>query len=172
LIHPLRFLGVSIPLFLAWTWWLRESYLRAIAELFAFSARLFGRGVYVVDVRAGDVRFEYGDIGWSDSFGLTGINIVALVGLVLATGGVTLRRRARMLTVGLALLVATQVLGLWTDIAHVHLHARALGFANALRAFMTGFGTFFFPILIWLWLVRDRLPFATRAAPQARAVAP
>jgi hypothetical protein len=92
---------------------------------------------------------------------LTGINVVALVGLVLATGGVDARRRARMLGVGLLLLLATQVLGLWTDIVHVHLHTTARGLADALRAFMTGFGTFFFPVAIWLWLVRDRLPFGS-----------
>jgi len=164
LVRPLRFFAITVPLFLAWQWWLRDPYAGAVAQLFAASARLLGQDVVVADVSGGDIRFETARIGWVDSFGLTGINIVPFVGLVAATGGVTGARRLRMLAAGCALLIATQVLGLWTDIAHMHWHVRWPAFANGLRAFMTGFGTFFFPLFIWLWLVRDRLPLRTRPA--------
>jgi len=156
----LRFFGYSIPLFLAWEYVLREPYLRFLAEVFAASARLVGRGVHVVDVRAGEILLAYNGVLWGDHFGLTGINVVALAALVLATPFPSRRRRLRSLGIALVALFLTQVLGLWTDIVHVHLHDNPgwVDFANGLRAFMTGFGTFLFPLLIWVVLVRDRLP--------------
>lgn len=170
LVKPLEFLGFSVPLFLLWEYVLRQPYLVVLGQVFAASARLFGRGVHVDRVANGEIHLSYMDLSWVDQFGLTGINVVALSALVLATQ-VAWRRRLRMLGIGIALLFATQILGLWTDIVHAHLHTRpgALGFANGLRAFMTGFGTFLFPVLIWLWLVWDRLPLgdAAAAAPQA-----
>jgi len=169
LVRPLRFVGYSVPLFLLWEYALRQPYLRGLAELFAATARLVGRQVEVRSVHEGTMRFAYAGLEWGDQFGMTGINMVALVALVLATGGVSWRRRLRMLGLGLLALVGTQVLGLWSDIVHVHLHTHPVGlvFANGLRAFLTGFGTFLFPIVIWLVLVRDRLPFLR--SPAARA---
>jgi hypothetical protein len=160
LISPLRFLAVSVPLFLVWEYFLRQPYLYGLAYLFAGTARLFGRRVHVMGVEGGEISFVYAGNAWVDQFGLTGINLVALVALVLATRDLVWRRRARMLGIAVACLVGTQVLGLWSDIVHVHLHTRpgALPFANGLRAFLTGFGTFLFPLLIWLVLIRDRLP--------------
>lgn len=160
LIRPLRFIAVSVPLFALWEYLLRDPYLRGLAHLFAGSARLFRLGVEVLEVREGEIHLAYHDVAWSDQFGLTGINVVAFVSLVLATGGVDWRRRLRMLGIGLAALVLTQVLGLWSDIVHVHLHANpaTANFANGLREFLTGFGTFLFPLVIWFVLVRDRLP--------------
>ncbi len=167
LVRPLRFVAVSVPLFLAWEWLLRTPYLTLLAHTFALMARLCGIKVHVVEVQGGNIRFAYGDVVWVDEFGLTGVNVVAFVALVLATGPVSWPRRGRMLALGAGLLFATQILGLWTDIVHVHLHDRAqtAAFANGLRAFMTGFGTFFFPLFIWLWLVRDHLPFARAPEP-------
>ena len=168
LIRPLRFLLFSVPLFLLWEFAARQPYLSLLAAVFAFSARIFGQDVHVAGVADGNIRLEYGDIGWVDQFGLTGLNVVALSALVLATGPVTWGRRLRMLGAGAGLLFLTQIAGLWTDLVHVHLHANPSGaaFANALRNFMTSFGTFFFPLLIWLWLVRDHLPLgAARPAP-------
>lgn len=163
----LRFVAFSIPLFLAWEFALRRPYLRFLGEVFAASARLVGRGVHVVDVRAGEIRLAYDGVVWGDHFGLTGINVVALTALVLATPFPTWRRRLRSLGVALAALLVTQVLGLWTDIVHVHLHDDPawVDFANGLRAFMTGFGTFLFPLLIWVVLVRERLPLAGSGRP-------
>lgn len=160
LVRPLRFLAVSVPLFLVWEYLLRQPYLVGLAHLFAQSARLFRLEVLVLKVTQGEIHLAYHGFAWVDHFGLTGINVIAFVSLVLATGGVNWRRRLRMLGLGLAALVVTQVLGLWSDIVHVHLHGNpaTAGFANGLRAFMTGFGTFLFPLLIWLVLVRDRLP--------------
>jgi hypothetical protein len=160
LVRPLRFLAVSVPLFLAWEYLLRQPYLVGLAHLFAATARLFRLEVLVLSVARGEIHLAYHGFAWVDHFGLTGINVVALVSLVLATGGIGMRRRLRMLGIGFVALVATQVLGLWTDIVHVHLHANPVtaDFANGLRAFMTGFGTFLFPLVIWLVLVRDRLP--------------
>ena len=166
-----RFLAVSIPLFLLWEYVLRQPYLTGLAWLFAGTARLFGLRVHVMEVQAGSIKFVYAATVWSDAFGMTGINLVALLALILATGGLAWRRRLRMLGLGLALLVLTQVLGLWTDIVHVHLHERPVAgqFATALRAFMTGFGTFLFPWIIWLVLARDVLPMPRGAAPSSRA---
>jgi hypothetical protein len=163
----LRFFAFSIPLFLAWEYILRQPYLRLLGESFAASARLVGRDVHVVDVRTGEIRLSYGGIVWGDHFGLTGINVVALAALVLATPFPSWRRRLRLLVFALAALFVTQVLGLWTDIVHVHLHDNAtwVDFADGLRAFMTGFGTFLFPLLIWVVLVRDRLPLANGRRP-------
>jgi hypothetical protein len=163
----LRFFAYSVPLFLAWEYALRQPYLRFLAEVFAASARLFGLGVHVVDVRAGEIRLAYNGFVWGDRFGLTGINVVALAALVLATSFPTWRRRLLRLAAALAALGVTQVLGLWTDIVHVHLHDDPgwVDFANGLRAFMTGFGTFLFPLLIWVVLVRDRLPLAAGGRP-------
>lgn len=160
LVRPLRFLLYSVPLFLVWEYAARQPYLSLLGAVFAFSARIFGQDVHVAEVANGNIRLEYGDIGWVDQFGITGINVVALSALVLATGPVTWSRRVRMLGVGAGLLFLTQVAGLWTDLVHLHLHTNPAGaaFANGLRNFMTSFGTFFFPLLIWLWLVRDHLP--------------
>jgi hypothetical protein len=170
LVKPLSFVAISIPLFLGWEYALRQPYLTFLAHAFAASARLCGRDVRVEGVGNGEIRLAYHGFAWVDQFGLTGINVVALAALVLATS-VAWRRRLRMLAIGLAALFVTQVLGLWTDIVHVHLHTNPAlaGFANALRAFMTGFGTFLFPLLIWLILVRDRLPLGT--VPQGAKVA-
>lgn len=170
LVQPLRFVAFSVPLFLAWEWLLRTPYLTLLAHSFTLMARACAVKVHVVEVSGGNIRFAYGDVVWVDEFGLTGVNVVAFLALVLATVPVSWRRRGRMLAAGTGLLFATQILGLWTDIVHVHLHARpsTAAFANGLRAFMTGFGTFFFPLFIWLWLVRDHLPFSrTAEAPRA-----
>lgn len=167
----LRFLAWSVPLFLAWEYSLREPYLTALAHLFAGSARLLGLDVEVLGVTAGNVRLRYAGVSWIDEFGMTGINVVALAALLLATGGASWRRRLRLLGTGVTALVAMQVLGLWSDIVHVHLHANPAGraFADGLRAFMTGFGTFLFPLAIWLVLARDLLPRpGRRTAPPTR----
>jgi hypothetical protein len=172
LVKPLEFVGFSVPLFLLWEYVLRQPYLVVLAQVFAASARLFGRGVHVDRVAHGEIHLSYLDLSWVDQFGLTGINVVALSALILATR-VAWKKRLRMLGIGIGLLFATQVLGLWTDIVHAHLHTRpgAVGFANALRAFMTGFGTFLFPVLIWLWLVWERLPLGETPAHPAPAAA-
>lgn len=160
LVRPLRFVLFSVPLFLLWEFVLRQPYLAFLAGVFAFSARVCGQDVHVAGVSEGNIRFELGDVGWVDQFALTGVNSVALAALILSTGPVTWPRRLRMLGAGLGVLFLTQVAGLWTDIVHLHLHAHpgAAAFANGLRNFMTSFGTFFFPVVIWLWLVRDHLP--------------
>ena len=156
----LRFLAFSLPLCLAWEFFLRDPYVGAIAQLFAASARLVGRDVQVLGVQGADVHLAYAGSSWTDRFGLTGIDVVALVGLLLATGPVRWVRRLSLLGTGVAALVVTQVLGLWSDIVHVHLHTHPAGlrFANGLRNFMLGFGTFLFPLLIWLVLARDLPP--------------
>jgi len=173
LVRPLEFFGFSVPLFLAWEYLLRQPYLTALGQVFAASARLFGRDVHVDRVAHGEIHLSYMDLSWVDQFGLTGINVVALAALILATR-VAWRRRLRMLGIGVALLFATQVLGLWTDIVHAHLHTNphTLGFANGLRAFMTGFGTFLFPVLIWLFLVVDHLPLGGSAPAPKREPRP
>ncbi len=160
LVRPLRFLAVSVPLFALWEYLLRDPYLFGLAHLFAGTANLFRLGVEVTKVSQGEIHLAYREVAWADEFGMTGINVVAFVSLVLATGGATWRRRLRMLGIGLPALVLTQVLGLWSDIVHVHLHGNpgTAALATGLREFMTGFGTFLFPLAIWLVLVRDRLP--------------
>jgi hypothetical protein len=156
----LRFFAFSVPLFLLWQLWLRDPYLAFLARVFVTTARLFRLDVQVVQVSRGEIRLAYHDYEWGDDFGMTGINTVALAALVLATGFLGWRKRLQLLPVALVLLIASQVLGLWTDIVHVHLHENPsmVGFANGLREFMTGFGTFLFPVLIWLALVRRHLP--------------
>ena len=118
LLKPPRLL-LSIPLFLLWEWGLRQPYLVALAYVFAATARLAGRDVEVVQVVDGEIHLAYAGVAWTDEFGLTGINVVALVTLVAATGPVSWRRRLRMLGLGVAVLVATQVLGLWSDIVKI-----------------------------------------------------
>jgi hypothetical protein len=156
----LRFVLLSIPLFLLWALALRDPYLSFLARIFAFSARVFGLGVEVVGVGGGEIELAYHGASWRDQFGMTGINVVALAALVLATGFVPWRRRLQLLGIALGILFATQVLGLWTDLVDVHLHTnpRTVPFSRGLREFMTGFGTFLFPVLIWLVLVRRYLP--------------
>jgi hypothetical protein len=162
LVRARWFFAVSVP----WEYALRDLYLRFVAGLFAASARLFGRAVVVNGVRNGDIDLSYAGFSWVDRFGMTSINVVTLVALVIATGPVTWKRRAWMVFAGLGLLLFLQIFGLWTDIAHVHLHTRPrfAGFANGLRGFMTGYGTFFFPLVLWLVLVRDHLPLPGRGA--------
>jgi len=152
-----RFALASIPLFVMWELWLREPYLAALARVFAATARVAGFDLRVITTGAVELHFELGDVGWSNRFGMTAVNTVALAGLLIATGGVSWWRRARMLLVGLGLLSLTHVLGLWTDILHVHLHTRAVALADGVRALATGFGTFLFPLLIWGFLLRDRV---------------
>jgi len=152
-----RFALASIPLFAVWELWGRAPYLNALARLFAVTARLAGFDLQVTSTSAEELHFALGDIGWSNRFGMTAVNTIALAGLLLATGGVSWRRRARMLVLGLGLLGLTHVIGLWTDILHVHLHTRARALADGVRALATGFGTFLFPLLIWAYLLRDRI---------------
>jgi hypothetical protein len=169
LIRPLSFVAISVPLFLAWHAGVRDVYATAMAHVFAVSARVCGEPVQVAGVHRGDIRFERGDIGWVDSFGLTALGSIAFAGLAGATAGVTRRQRWRMLGMGLAALAVVHWAGLWTDLVHLHWHARAPALANGLRGFVTGFGTFFFPLAIWLWMVRARLPLGrgVKTAPAA-----
>lgn len=173
LVRPLSFFLVSVPLLVLWQAWLRDAYTSFVAAVFAVTVRLSGREIDVLSVRGGDIRFETADTGWIDSFGLTGVNVVAFVALAWATAGVSRSRRLRMVAIGVGLLFVTHVLGLWTDIVHAAWHMRAPALANGLRGFMTGFGTFFFPLALWLWMVRDRLPLSVRRsddrAPAARS---
>ncbi len=163
LVRPLRFLASSIPLYVLWQYVLREPYLWGLAHVFAASAALFGLAVEVQQVQGTEVRFAYRGVDWSDQVGLAGLNLVGFVALVLSTTGVGATRRLRMLGLGLSALVATHLLGLWSDLVHFHLHGdpATAGFANGLREFVTGFGTFLFPLLVWLVMVRERLPFRT-----------
>ena len=156
----LGFVLFSLPLFLLWATLLRDPYLGLLAHVFAASARLFGLGVEVLTVGGGEIVLAYHGASWRDQFGMTGINVVALAALVLATGFVPWRRRLRLLGIALVILFVTQVLGLWTDLVDVHLHMnpRTVSWSRGLREFMTGFGTFLFPVLIWLVLLRRHLP--------------
>jgi len=156
----LRFVLFSVPLFLLWALVARDPYLGLLARVFAFSARVFGLGVEVLGVGGGEIELAYHGASWRDQFGMTGINVVALAALVLATGFVPWRRRLRLLGIALGILFVTQVLGLWTDLVDVHLHTnpKTVSFSRGLREFMTGFGTFLFPVLIWLGLFGRHLP--------------
>ena len=160
LIRPLRFLAISLPLFLLWEYLLREPWMRTVAETFAFSARIFGQDIRLMELDGGHLLFSYGTAGWKNEFGLTSINVVPYIALVLATARISARRHLKMLAVGVPLLVLTQILGLWCDALSFQLRhdAAALRFANGLRELMTGFGTFLFPLLIWLVQIRDLLP--------------
>ena len=160
LIRPLRFLAVSVPLFLLWYYALRSIWMQFVAEVFAFSARLFGQAIYLVQIDRGHLMFSYGNAGWENEFGLTSINIVPYIALVLATANLGGKRYAKMLMVGVPILMFTQVLGLWCDVLCflVRHDPSALRFANGVRELFTGFGTFLFPLLIWLVQIRDRLP--------------
>jgi len=166
LVRPWHFIAFSIPLFLLWEFAARQPWLTGVAHLFAASGRIVAVRVDVLEVADGRIRLGYNGVEWIDAFGLTGINIVAYAALVLATATVRPARRARMLVAGGLVILATQVLGLWSDIAHVHLASSpaGLGFANGLRALLTGFGTFLFPFGVWLYFVRDRLSLPHRAA--------
>ncbi|MFQ5598977.1 MAG: hypothetical protein ACE5G2_00330 [Candidatus Krumholzibacteriia bacterium] len=157
LLFAALFFTFSVPLFLLWVYVLRQPYLTGLAHIFAATARLLGQQVDVVYVHDTQIRFSYAGLEWSDEFGLTGINIVPLVALILATFPLTWTRRLRVLWIGVLILLGTHILGLWSDIAHVHLHRHPIGlrFADGLRALLMGFGTFLFPVLIWLVLVRD-----------------
>lgn len=160
LIRPLRFLAVSIPLFLLWYYALRHIWMQFVAETFALSARLFGQDIHLVQINHGHLLFSYGTAGWENEFGLTSINVVPYIALVLATAGLGGKRYGRMLAIGVPILMLTQILGLWCDVLNFQLRhdASALRFASGLRELFTGFGTFLFPLLIWLVQVRDRLP--------------
>ncbi len=153
----LRFALASIPLFVVWELWVREPYLTVLARVFATTASLAGFDLRVVATSAEELHFALGDVAWKNRFGMTAVNAVALAALLVATGGVSWKRRVRMLAVGLGLLSLTHVIGLWTDILHVHLHTRALPLADGVRALATGLGTFLFPLLIWGFLLRDTL---------------
>lgn len=160
LLRPLRFIAISVPLFLLWQYALRGPYLRAVGEIFAASARLFGQGIHFYELAGTRITFAYGEGGWASEFGLTSINLVPLVALIGATPGVGMKRMLRHWGVGIAALLLTQVVGLWCDVLNFNVrhNPTALRFGDGLRALFTGFGTFLFPILIWLILIRDRLP--------------
>lgn len=160
LIRPLRFVVVSIPLFLLWTFVLRNPWMQGVAGIFTGSAQVFGLDIHLVESTGGHLVFSSGSAGWQNEFGLTSINVVPYTALVLATATRGWRRQARMLAVGIPFLVFTQVCGLWTDVLsfHVRHDPAALRFANGLRELLTGFGTFLFPLLLWLVQVRDLLP--------------
>lgn len=153
----LRFALISIPLFVVWELWARQPYLAALAQVFAASGRIAGLDLRVMPSGTNELRFALGDVVWGNRFGMTAVNLVPLAALLLATGDVTRLQRVRWLLVGLGLLAATHVLGLWTDILHVQLHTRATTVANGIRALVTGLGTFVFPLLIWGILRRDRI---------------
>lgn len=160
LIRPLRFLAVSIPLFLLWEYVLRGPWMRTIAEIFAFTARLVGKDIHLVELDGGHLTFAYGLAGWQNEFGLTSINVVAYIALVLATGRIKPSRHLKMLAVGVPILILTQIVGLWCDVLTFQLRhdPASLRWANGLRELLTGFGTFLFPLLIWLVQIRDLLP--------------
>lgn len=160
LIRPLRFLTVSIPLFLLWYYVCRDLWMRFVAEIFSFSARIFGQDIHLVQIDHGHLLFAYGTAGWENEFGLTSINVVPYIALVLATANLGWKRYAKMLAIGVPILMATQIMGLWCDVLSFQLRHDAtwLRFANGLRELFTGFGTFLFPLLIWLVQVRDLLP--------------
>jgi hypothetical protein len=152
--------AVSIPLFLLWYYTLRNFWMQFVAEIFAFSARILGQDIYLVEINRGHLLFSYGTAGWENEFGLTSINVVPYIALVLATAGLGAKRMTRMLAIGVPILLLTQIVGLWCDVLSFQMRndASGLRFANGLRELFTGFGTFLFPLLIWLVQVRDRLP--------------
>lgn len=160
LVRPLHFIAWSVPLFAVWRFALEGAWLTMVARLFAATALTVGLQLDVIEVVDGRIHFGYGDVEWSNAFGATGISIVAFVALVLATGGIPRTARARMLFSGTLVILATQILGLWSDVVHVHFadHRTGRAFANGLRAFLTGLGTFLFPFLVWLYCIRHRLP--------------
>ena len=160
LIRPRDFIAISVPLFLLWQYALRGPYLRSVAEIFAASARLFGQDIHLHEISGGHLTFAYGTAGWGNEFGLTGINVVPYIALIGSTVGLDWRRRVRLGAIGLLALLGTHVLGLWCDVLNFNVRhdPTALRFADGLRALLTGFGTFLFPLLIWLVLIRDRLP--------------
>jgi hypothetical protein len=133
LVRPLHFLACSIPLFLAWEFAAKQPWLTFVANLFATTALVFGLQVDVLQVADGSIHFACNDVEWTDRFGITGINIVAFTALALATGGEGRIRRFRMLVFGGLVIVSKQVLGLWSDIVHVHLSGHRAGLAHAVR---------------------------------------
>jgi hypothetical protein len=160
LIRPLSFIAISVPLFLLWQYALRAPYLRCIAEIFAASARLFGQDIHLYELSGGHLTFSYGEAGWGNEFGLTGINVVPFIALIGSTRGLGWRRGVRLGVIGVGALMVTHILGLWCDVFNFNVRhdPNMLRFADGVRALFTGFGTFLFPLLIWLVLVRDRLP--------------
>lgn len=153
----LRFALFSIPLFVVWELWAREPYLAALAQVFAVTGRMAGLDLRVVPSTTEELRFALGEVVWGNRFGMTAVNLVPLAALLLATGDATRWQRMRWLAIGLGLLAATHVLGLWTDILHVQLHTGAPAVANGIRALVTGLGTFVFPLSIWgIFLLRSR----------------
>lgn len=173
LVRPVHFIAWSVPLFALWRFALETVWLTVVAQLFAATALAVRLQLDVIQVAEGRLHFSYGDVEWSNAFGATGISIVAFASLALATGGISGAARARMLFSGTLVLLATQVLGLWSDVVHVHLADHRIGraFADGLRALLTGLGTFLFPFLVWLYCVRHRLPLP-RARTQHEGGAP
>jgi hypothetical protein len=124
--------------------------------VFAGTGRIAGFDLRVVLTSPHELRFALGEIVWGNRFGMTAVNVVPFAALVFATSGISRSKRARLFAAGMALLAATHLLGLWTDVAHVKWHVQAATLANGLRALVTGFGTFAFPLLIWALLLRGR----------------
>jgi hypothetical protein len=148
-----------VPIYALWTVALRSLYLAALGQTFAAAARFAGPRVHFVAVQGDEIRLALGDVTWGDRFGVTAASVVALTALVLATWILPWKRRGRALAVALPVLFALHLLALATDLVHVHWRsdpARA-PIADGLRAMASGLGTFLFPLLVWLVLVRDRL---------------
>ena len=150
----LRFIAFSILVFLIWIF-LGKLYLFAIA--YASKYLLIAMGYKVTLVTTGDSPyFIYKgiEIGMRDAH-LANFNIVPLVSLIAAVPDVALRRKGRMLLIGIA---AIFLLHLLDFVSHIPMYFDRSEIAGLIGTFMA-VGEIAVPFVIWFTLVhKDIFP--------------
>lgn len=143
----LRFIAFSIAIYLIW-YFLGNAYLFVLA--FASKYLLMAIGYKVVLVTAGESPyFVYKgiEIGMKGAY-LSNFNIVPLIALILAAPGVALKRRGKMLLIGMAAIFSLHLVDF---VSHIPMYFDNSKIAGLIVAFMA-VGEVAVPFLIWFAL--------------------
>ena len=151
----LRFIAFSIVVYFLWYFFLGKPYLFALA--YASKYLLFAMGYKVSLITTGDTPyFAYTGMKISmEGAHLQNYNIVPLVSLTLAVTGVSLKRKGKMLLIGMAVLF---LLHLTNFVSHIPEYFDRSQLAHMIIESM-GVGQVAVPFLIWFALAyRDIFP--------------
>lgn len=143
----LRFIAFSIVIYLIW-YFLGNSYLFVLA--YASKYLLLAMGYKVVLVTTGESPYfiyKGVEIGMKGAH-LSNFNIVPLIALILAVPGVALKRRGKMLLVGM---IAIFLLHLVDFVSHIPMYFDNSKIAGMVVVFMA-IGEVAVPFLIWFAL--------------------
>jgi hypothetical protein len=144
----LRFIAFSIVIYLIWYYFLGNSYLFVLAYASKYLLSAIGYNALLVTTE-GSPYFVYKgiEIGMKGAH-LSNFNIVPLIALILAAPGVALKRRGKMLMVGIP---AIFFLHLIDFVSHIPMYFDRSEAAGLIVAFM-GVGEVAVPFLIWFAL--------------------